>query len=139
MSFANTMRRKLVSRNIRKYRELRFPGLGGKTKCAVLLNVSLQQWSHWEHGRRAPSAKNLKSIAEVLGISEDALWVDESMTDDNATVIAIMEGMREFLEVMAHLLMWRNAGRMRMGTVEKIRDYALNVIAEAEADGRRQG
>jgi transcriptional regulator with XRE-family HTH domain len=135
MSFATAMRRKLVSRNIRKYRELRFPGLGGKTKCAVSLDVSLQQWSHWEHGRRAPSPKNLKSIAAVLGISEAALWVDDSMTDDNAAIVAVTEGMREFLEVLAHLLMLRGSGRMRRGTVEKIRDYALAVIAEA-GEGR---
>lgn len=67
--------RRVIARNIRYCRELRFPGKGGSKRCADALGISQQQWSPWEIGSRTPDECRLKRIADFFGTSVE--WMRE--------------------------------------------------------------
>ncbi len=62
-----------IARNIRECRLERFPGRGGSKKCAAEFslhigqNISPQQWSPWERGKRMPKELHLQQIAAFFG------------------------------------------------------------------------
>jgi transcriptional regulator with XRE-family HTH domain len=56
--------------NIKDYRTKMY-----RTQCqmADLLNVSQSTYNNWEQGKNEPSMKNIRKIAQNLGVSEDEL------------------------------------------------------------------
>ena len=58
--------REIISRNIRECRMKKYPGRGGSKKCAEEFNVSPQQWSPWENGKRTPDEIRLEQLARFF-------------------------------------------------------------------------
>lgn len=76
--------RQAIATNIRAERMKKFPGRGGSKKCAAAFsefigkNVSPQQWSPWEKGKRTPDESRLKQIAGFFGVTVEDLRRDKS-------------------------------------------------------------
>lgn len=75
--------RATIARNIRKCRMKKYPGRGGGKNCAagfsehIGKNVSPQQWSPWETGKRTPDEVRLQQIAEFFGVTVEDLRRDK--------------------------------------------------------------
>ncbi len=75
--------RATIARNIRACRMKKYPGRGGGKNCAagfseyIEKNVSPQQWSPWETGKRTPDEMRLQQIAEFFGVTVEDLRRDK--------------------------------------------------------------
>lgn len=76
--------RQIIADNIRKCRMKKFPGRGGGKKCAEAFEVSPQQWSPWECGKRTPGEDKMKQIAEFFNVSVAFLRQDRRHLPDEA-------------------------------------------------------
>ena len=72
---------KSIGCTMKKYRELRFPGLTQK-EVGAKIGVSGQMWSNWETGYRTPDDAYRLEIAKVLGISIAELVGEEKKAPD---------------------------------------------------------
>ncbi len=90
-----------IARNIRAERMKKFPGRGGSKQCAEAIfqfigkNVSPQQWSPWERGRRTPDETRLEQMATFFGRTVEYMRRDTSprvpgTPDSSASSIASM-------------------------------------------------
>ncbi len=76
--------RATIARNIRECRREKFPGRGGSKKCAEKFslysgkNISPQQWSPWESGRRTPNEEYLQQIAAFFEKTVEYMLRDNS-------------------------------------------------------------
>jgi len=74
--------RDTIARNIREWRDKKFPGRGGGKKCAEAFsvhcgsNVSPQQWSPWERGMRTPDETRLEQLAKFFEVTVEYLRAD---------------------------------------------------------------
>lgn len=59
----------VIAHNLQAYRETKYPGRGGKQKCAEAMGVSRWQYYNWENGSRTPRDSNLKKVAEFYGVT----------------------------------------------------------------------
>ena len=82
MSTTQPSLRETIARNIRECRLERFPGRGGSKKCAAEFsvyigqNISPQQWSPWERGKRMPKERHLQQIAAFFGKTIEYMYCD---------------------------------------------------------------
>ncbi len=72
--------RAIVSDNLKKLREKRYPGHGGKKQVAEAMGLKIQQWSPWEKGQRMPSEIRLEKIAQFFGVPIEYMWTDHRTT-----------------------------------------------------------
>lgn len=77
--------RENIARNLRSCRLKKFPGRGGRKKCAEALGVSQQQWSPWERGVRTPDKQRLIQLSEFFEVSVDWLKADNSVDSLSST------------------------------------------------------
>lgn len=54
---------------ITRLREERYPGHGGKKKCAEDFGIHPQMWRDWENGHRTPGSAYQKKLSEFFGVS----------------------------------------------------------------------
>lgn len=59
----------VISCNLKKYRQKKYPGRGGLTVCAERFGISAQYWRDWETGKRTPGTRNQLKLAEFFGVT----------------------------------------------------------------------
>lgn len=86
--------RATIARNIRACRMKKYPGRGGGKNCAagfseyIGKNVSPQQWSPWETGKRIPDEVRLKQIADFFGVTVEDLRRDKQSPPAKPSLLA---------------------------------------------------
>ena len=60
----------MFTRNLKKFREEK--GLS-QQKLSNMLNISQQAVAKWENGKSSPDPEMLSTIADILGVSADAI------------------------------------------------------------------
>ncbi len=64
---------KRLAENIRSCRDKQFPERGGNNRLAKAIGVSPQMLSQWVNGARMPPIEKLQALANVFGLSIQAL------------------------------------------------------------------
>ena len=90
------MAKSVLSYKLRDYREQE--GLT-QLQLAELLDVSDKSISKWELGEGYPSKRNLAKISEVLGISIEALLIEQGQDASQDTKLSIKYGIVSYLVI----------------------------------------
>lgn len=69
---------RFIGNFVRKGREKKFPGRGGKSAAAIAFGVTSQAWGSWELGKSIPDDVNQRRLAEFFGVSLADLRGDRS-------------------------------------------------------------
>lgn len=85
-------------RIIRKARGLSQEGLGFSLSRVSENGISRQAVSDWETGKSEPKLENIRDLAEVLGVSFDAL-LDESIDLDNPDVLTAVLTKQKYAQI----------------------------------------
>lgn len=67
-----------IARYIKKERDKKFPGWGGKTSAAKAFGTHLANWSAWENGTAIPNDPTQRRLAKFFGVSLAELRGDKS-------------------------------------------------------------
>lgn len=73
---------RIVSTNLSRLRNEKYPGRGGKKSCSEALGLKQQQWTPWEKGVRLPNDDSLAKIAELFGVTVEYLKTDHAVSAD---------------------------------------------------------
>lgn len=76
---------------IRKQREKRFPGWGGKTAAANAFGVNQSLWGKWESGKSVPDDPNQRALAEFFGVTIGQLRGDHEKPSAEAEGLRVID------------------------------------------------
>ncbi len=120
----------MLIENMRKHRDLVFPGWGGIGRFAKAVGVSQQLMSRWLGGKNAPPATRLPAIARALGVDEEELrgrWKAEAEAPAGSG--EIIQG--QIAAIDAQILLLRHTRRALLGKTDPKRyKEGIRIIGE---------
>ncbi len=93
-----------ISRTITRLREQRFPGYGGKKKCAEAFGVHPQVWRDWEKGHRTPGPVYQRKLTEFFNITLSQLRGEtDDLTSPDTKIFVQQNTIRELHKQVGEL------------------------------------
>ena len=137
----DTKTARIIGVFIRKAREKKFPGRGGKSEAARAFGVHPVVWGGWELGKSVPDDVNQRKLAKFFGVTLAELRGDhrspptdaggekaeneiDSLTQAHGASARILEGLAAIHRAIAHTA-------LDPALAVRALDKALDAIAES--------